>query len=154
MRVSEVMTRHVEIMNPRQSIREAAQRMCDMDVGALPIGDNDRLVGMLTDRDIAVRAVALGKDANSPIRDVMSTDVRYCFEDEEVLAVADTMADQQLRRLPVLNRDKRLVGILTIGDLAVSENGSPRLYKVGEALAGISHPGGAHSQSDDRLNSH
>jgi CBS domain-containing protein len=154
MRVSEVMTRHVEIMNPRQSIQEAARRMYEMDVGALPIGDNDRLVGMVTDRDIAVRAVALGKSAGTPIRDVMSTDVRYCFEDEDVSHVADKMADQQLRRLPVLNRDKRLVGILTIGDLAVSEQGSPQLQKIGEALAGISHPGGAHSQTDDRLDSH
>ena len=154
MRVSEVMTRHVEIMNPKQSIREAAQRMCDMDVGVLPIGENDRLVGMVTDRDIAVRAVALGKDANTPISEVMSTDVCYCFEDEDVSAVADTMANQQLRRLPVLNRDKRLVGILTLGDLAISEDGSPQLHKVGHTLAGISHPGGAHSQTDDRMNSH
>jgi CBS domain-containing protein len=153
MRVSEVMTRHVEIMNPGQSIQEAAQRMCDMDVGVLPIGENDRLVGMVTDRDIAVRAVAMGKGANTPIRDVMSTDVCYCFEDENASDVVDKLADQQLRRLPVLNRDKRLVGILTIGDLAVSEDGSPQLYKVGQALAGISHPGGAHSQTDDRLNS-
>lgn len=152
MRVSEVMTRHVEIMNPRQSIREAAQRMCEMDVGVLPIGEKDRLVGMVTDRDIAVRAVAMGKGASTPIREVMSTDVCYCFEDELVTDVANSMASQQLRRLPVLNREKRLVGILTIGDLAVSEDGSPTLYKVGEALAGISHPGGAHSQTDDRLN--
>lgn len=154
MRVSEVMTRHVEIMNPGQTIQEAAQCMCDLDVGSLPISEHDRLVGMVTDRDIAVRAVAMGKDANTPIREVMSTDVCYCFEDENVSEVADNMADQQLRRLPVLNRNKRLVGILTIGDLAVSENGSPHLYKVGQALAGISHPGGAHSQTDDRLNSH
>jgi CBS-domain-containing membrane protein len=84
----------------------------------------------------------------------MSAEVRYCFEDEKVSEVADNMADQQLRRLPVLNRSKRLVGILTLGDLAVSEEGSPELRKVGEALAGISHPGGAHSQTDDRMNSH
>lgn len=128
--------------------------MCDMDVGALPVSENDRLVGMVTDRDITVRAVALGKGVNTPVREVMSTDVRYCFEDELVSDVADNMADQQVRRLPVLNRNKRLVGILTIGDLAVSEEGSPQLQKVGEALAGISHPGGAHSQTDDRMNSH
>lgn len=154
MRVSEVMTRHVEIISPRQSIREAAQRMSDMDVGALPIGENDRLVGMVTDRDIAVRAVALGKGADTPVREVMTTDVCYCFEDDKVNDVADSMAHQQVRRLPVLNREKRLVGILTLGDLAVSEDGSPQLQKVGQALAGISQPGGAHSQSDDRQNSH
>jgi CBS domain-containing protein len=154
MRVSEVMTRHVEIMSPRHSIQEAARCMCDMDVGALPIGENDRLVGMVTDRDITVRAVALGKGADTPLREVMSTDVCYCFEDEDVRNVATNMAYQQVRRLPVLNREKRLVGILAIGDLAVSEDGSPHLYKIGQALAGISHPGGAHSQTDDRLNSH
>ena len=154
MRVSEVMTRHVEIIGPDQSIQKAAQCMCDMDVGALPVGEDDRLVGMVTDRDIAVRAVALGKGANTLVRDIMSTDVCYCFEDEEVSAVEDKMADQQIRRLPVLSRRKRLVGILTLGDLAVSEEGSPQLQKVGQTLAGISHPGGAHSQTDDRQNSH
>lgn len=154
MRVSEVMTRHVEIISPEETIQKAAQCMCDMDVGALPVAENDRLVGIVTDRDIAVRAVALGKGVNTPIREVMSTEVRYCFEDEDVTTVADNMADQQVRRLPVVNRKKRLVGILTIGDLAVSEEGSPQLQKVGEALAGISHPGGAHSQTDDRMNSH
>jgi CBS domain-containing protein len=154
MRVSEVMTRHVELIGPDESIQKAAQCMCDMDVGVLPVSENDRLVGMVTDRDIAVRAVALGKGVNTPVREVMSTDVRYCFEDELISDVADNMADQQVRRLPVLNRHKRLVGILTIGDLAVSEEGSPQLQKVGQALAGISHPGGAHSQTDDRMNSH
>jgi CBS domain-containing protein len=154
MRVSEVMTRHVELISPDQSIQKAAQCMCDMDVGVLPVSENDRLVGMVTDRDIAVRAVALGKGVDTPVREVMSAEVRYCFEDDLVSDVADNMADQQVRRLPVLNRSKRLVGILTLGDLAVSEEGSPQLQKVGEALAGISHPGGAHSQTDDRMNSH
>ena len=154
MGVSEVMTRHVEIMSPRHSIQEAARCMCDMDVGALPIGENDRLVGMVTDRDITVRAVALGKGADTPLREVMSTDVCYCFEDEDVRNVATNMAYQQGRGMPVLHPDARPVGILAIGDLAVSEDGSPHLYKIGQALAGISHPGGAHSQTDDRLNSH
>ena len=154
MRVSEVMTRNVEIIDPSQSVHKAAQFMRDMDVGSLPVGENDRLVGMVTDRDIVVRAVALGKPPGAPVRDVMTTDVRYCFEDENVSTVAENMADQQVRRLPVLNREKRLVGILALGDLAVSENGSARLTKVGETLAGISQPGGAHSQTADRQNSH
>jgi CBS domain-containing protein len=154
MRVSEVMTRHVEVIDPSQTIQKAAQSMSDMDVGALPVGENDRLVGMVTDRDIAVRAVALGKGANTPVREVMTTDVCYCFEDEEVSTVADNMADHQVRRLPVLSREKRLVGILALGDLAVSEDGSPELRKVGEALASISQPGGAHSQAEDRQNSY
>lgn len=154
MRVSEIMTQHVELISPDQSIQKAAQCMCDLDVGALPVAENDHLVGMITDRDIAVRAVALGKSTDTPVRDIMSAEVQYCFEDENVSDVAGNMGDQQLRRLPVLNRSKRLVGILTLGDVAVSQNGSPQMQKVGEALAGISHPGGAHSQTDDRMNSH
>ena len=153
MKVSEAMTRNVEIIDPGQPIQKAAQRMSDMDVGALPVGENDRLVGMITDRDIAVRAVALGKPPGTPVREVMTNDVCYCFEDEDVAAVADNMADEQVRRLPVLNRAKRLVGILALGDLAVSEDGSGELRKVGEALAGISQPGGAHSQTQDRHDS-
>ena len=153
MKVSEAMTRNVEIIDPDQPIQKAAQRMGDMDVGALPVGENDRLIGMVTDRDIAVRAVALGKPPSTPVRDVMTNDVCYCFEDEDVASVADNMADEQIRRLPVLNRAKRLVGILALGDLAVSEDGAPQLRKVGEALAGISQPGGAHSQIEDRRDS-
>jgi CBS domain-containing protein len=153
MKVSEAMTRNVEIIDPDQPIQKAAQRMGDMDVGSLPVGENDRLVGMVTDRDIAVRAVALGKPPSTPVRDVMTADVCYCFEDEDVAAVADNMADEQVRRLPVLNRAKRLVGILALGDLAVSEDGSGELRKVGEVLAGISQPGGAHSQVQDRRDS-
>src|SRR3954453_20388377 len=102
MRVSEVMTRHVELISPDQSIQKAAQCMSDMDVGALPVADKDRLVGMVSDRDIAVRAVALGKGVNTPVREVMTTAVRYCFEDEKVSEVADNMAHEQVRRLPVL----------------------------------------------------
>lgn len=153
MKVSEAMTRNVEIIDPSQPIQQAAQRMCDMDVGSLPVGENDRLVGMITDRDIAVRAVAMGKSPTTPVRDVMTSDVCYCFEDEDVSSVADNMADEQVRRLPVLNRAKRLVGILALGDLAISEDGSGELRKVGEALAGISQPGGAHSQAQDRRDS-
>ena len=143
MRVSEVMTRHVELISPDQSIQKAAQCMCDMDVGVLPVSENDRLVGMVTDRDIAVRAVALGKGVNTPVREVMSAEVRYCFEDDLVSDVADNMADQQVRRLPVLNRSKRLVGILSLGDIAINRDGKV----AGDALRGISRPGGEHTQS-------
>jgi CBS domain-containing protein len=137
MRVSEVMTRNVEIMNPRQTIREAAQCMCDMDVGSLPIGDNDRLVGMVTDRDITVRGVAAGKMADTPVTEVMSQHVRWCYEDQDIDEVMDEMRDAQIRRLPVVDHDKKLVGIVSLGDLA--DRGSDD-KRVGETLKDISTP--------------
>jgi CBS domain-containing protein len=136
MKVSEVMTREVRVANPNQSLREAAQMMADLDAGVLPVGADDRLVGMVTDRDIAIRGVAEGKTPDTPVRDVMTADVKYCFEDEEIEHVARNMAEIQVRRLPVLNRDKRLVGIIAIADLAANQD--PEL--VGEAVSGISEP--------------
>ena len=123
MHVSEAMSTDVRIANPNQSIRDAAAIMARIDAGALPVGENDRLVGMITDRDIAVRAVAAGKGADTPVRDVMSEDVKYCFEDEDMDQVAQNMADIKVRRLPVLNRNKRLVGIVSLGDLALTDGG-------------------------------
>ena len=143
MKVKDAMTRNVRIANPDQTIRDAAKIMSEIDSGVLPVGENDRLVGMITDRDIAVRAVAEGRGPDTAVREVMTPDVRYCFEDEDTDHVARNMADQQVRRLPVVNRDKRLVGILSLGDLAVSEGPRP----AGEALSGISRPGGQHSQT-------
>ena len=143
MRVSEAMTRDVCIANPIQTIQEAAAMMAEIDAGVIPVGQNDRLVGMLTDRDIAVRAVAKGLGPETAIADVMSKQVRYCFEDEDAADVLANLGEQQLRRLPVLNREKRLVGILSLGDLATqSPDGS-----VGPALKEISQPGGVHSQT-------
>jgi CBS domain-containing protein len=143
MKVKDAMTPNVRIANPDQTIRDAARIMSEIDSGVLPVGENDRLVGMITDRDIAVRAVAEGRGPDTAVREVMTPDVRYCFEDEDTDHVARNMADQQVRRLPVVNRDKRLVGILSLGDLAVSEG--PR--RAGDALSGISRPGGQHSQT-------
>ncbi|MPR12121.1 CBS domain-containing protein [Microvirga tunisiensis] len=143
MKVSEVMTKDVQLIEPTQTIRDAAKRMAEMDAGIVPVREGDRLVGMITDRDIAVRAVAEGKGPDTPIREVMTEDVKYCYEDDDTADVARNMADIQVRRLPVLTRDKRLVGIISLGDMAVS-NGSSR---VGEAVAGISQPGGQHSQT-------
>jgi CBS domain-containing protein len=144
MRVSECMTREVRIANPGQSIREVARIMAEIDAGVMPVGENDRLVGMITDRDIAIRAVAEGKGPDTPVRDVMSTEqVLYCFEDEDLAQVAKNMGEQQVRRLPVMNRDNRLVGILSLGDVAMGEGAQP----AGDALAGVSRPGGAHSQT-------
>lgn len=143
MKVGDCMTRDVEIANPEQSIREVAQMMGRLDAGVMPVGDNDRLVGMITDRDIAVRGVALGKGPDAKVRDVMSREVKYCFDDDDVEDVLDNMGDLRVRRLPVLNRDKRLVGIVSLGDLA--RNGE--VAEAGEALSGISQPGGEHSQT-------
>jgi CBS domain-containing protein len=138
MKIAEAMTRDVRVANPDQTIREAAQMMAELDAGALPVGEHDRLVGMITDRDIAIRAVAHGKAPETRIRDVMTDDVKYCFEDDEVEEVARNMADVQVRRLPVVNRDKRLVGIVAIADIAATED----VEVVGEAVSGISEPGG------------
>lgn len=136
MKIAEAMTRDVRVANPDQTIRQAAQMMAELDAGALPVGEHDRLVGMITDRDIAVRAVAPGKAPDTRIRDVMTDDVKYCFDDDEVEEVARNMADIQVRRLPVVNRDKRLVGIVAIADIAASED----IEVVGEAVSGISEP--------------
>jgi CBS domain-containing protein len=121
MLVKEAMSSNVEIANPEQSIREAARLMADLDCGCLPVGEGGRLVGMITDRDIAVRAVAQGMSLKTPIRNVMSLDVKYCFEDAELDEVAQNMADIKVRRLPVVDQDKRLVGILSLGDVALTQ---------------------------------
>ena len=143
MRVSEAMTRDVRVANPCQSIRDAARMMAEMDAGAMPVGENDRLVGIITDRDIAIRAVAQGKGPDTPVREVMSSEVKYCFEDEDLEHVAKNMGDIQVRRLPVVNRDKRLVGIVALGDIARTEDAKT----TGRATAGVSRPGGAHRQT-------
>ena len=143
MKVSNCMTNDVQVANPDQTIREVAQVMARLDAGSMPVGDNDRLVGMITDRDIAIRGIATGKGPDAKVRDVMSPDVKYCFDDEEVDEVLHNMGDLQVRRLPVLNRDKRLVGIISLGDLAT--NGETA--DAGQALSGISKPGGEHSQT-------
>jgi CBS domain-containing protein len=143
MKVSETMTRDVKVANPAQSIREAACLMAEIDAGVLPVGENDRLVGMITDRDIALRAVAEGKSPDTKVSDVMSREVLYCFEDQDVEEVSCNMGDVKVRRMPVLNRDKRLVGIISLGDLAQSEKPAT----AGHTIADISKPGGAHSQT-------
>jgi CBS domain-containing protein len=120
MQIREIMTPDVEVIRPDDTLRTAAKMMADYDVGAFPIGENDRLVGMITDRDITVRGVAQGRDPDkTTVREAMSGRVLYCFEDDGVAEVARKMGDWQVRRLPVLNRDKRLVGIVSLGDLAI-----------------------------------
>ena len=147
MRISEAMTREVKLATPAQTIREAARMMADIDAGALPVGDNDQLVGMITDRDIAVRAVARGLGPDTKVREVMSPNILYCFEDQNIEDIAHNMSDIQVRRLPVLNRDKRLVGIVSLGDFAKPETA----VAAGAAVVGISKIGGPHCQSGDGM---
>ncbi len=138
MRISEIMSRDVAIAAPSDSIQKVAQKMAEIDAGFIPVGENDRLVGMVTDRDIVIRAVAKGKAPGRCVaRDVMSADVKYCYEDETIEDAARNMATLQVKRLPVLNRDKRLVGILSLGDLACEPEADEHSK---EALAGISQP--------------
>ncbi|HEY4138431.1 MAG TPA: CBS domain-containing protein [Casimicrobiaceae bacterium] len=141
MKVSEAMTRDVRVASPNESIRDAARMMAEIDAGALPVGENDRLVGVITDRDIAVRAVAEGKDSTTKVRDIMSREVLYCYDDQDVDDVARNMGDVKVRRLPVVNRDKRLVGIISLGDVACKED----VEVSGDTVAQISQPGGKHS---------
>ena len=142
MRVSEAMTREVRIASPGQSIRDVAKIIDEINAGSIPVGDNDRLVGMITDRDITIRAVATGKGPDTPVREVMTTEqVLYCYEDEELDHVAKNMGSEQVRRLPVVNREKRLVGIVSLGDLAQNETRAAT-----KAVKGVSKKGGAHEQ--------
>jgi len=138
MQVSDVMTRNAECTRPEATLQEAAERMKALDVGSLPVCGDDHLVGVLTDRDITIRCVADGHDPRADrVRDVMTPQVYYCFEDDDVADAAELMREKQVRRLPVLNHDKRMVGIVALGDLAV-ENGNEQL--AGHALEGISAP--------------
>ncbi|HYZ34887.1 MAG TPA: CBS domain-containing protein, partial [Crenalkalicoccus sp.] len=141
-RVADVMSRNVRTIGPDDTVQQAARIMAEEDTGALPVREGDRLIGMLTDRDIAVRVAAEGRDpARTKVRDVMTPDVRYVFEDEPIRHVAENMAEQQVRRLPVVNRDKRLVGIVSLGDIA-GEHGEA----AGQALSGVARESGQHRQ--------
>jgi CBS domain-containing protein len=136
MKVSDAMTPDVQLCTPQDTLKDAAEAMMALNVGLLPVTDGDRLVGMITDRDIAVRGVAMGLGPDSPVRAVMTEDVKYCFEDQELEEVTQNMGDIQVRRLPVLNRDKRLVGIIALGDIARADAGDG----TAEALSQISEP--------------
>ncbi|WP_058553649.1 CBS domain-containing protein [Thiohalocapsa sp. ML1] len=139
MQVSQQMSRDVRVATPDQSIKEVARLMADIDAGFMPVGDNDKLVGSITDRDIAVRAVAAGKGPDTLVKDVMTQDVKYCFEDEDLGQVAQSMSDQRVRRMPVLDRNKRLVGVVSLGDIAAAEPGL-----AGETAEAVAQPGGPH----------
>jgi CBS domain-containing protein len=138
MQIKAIMTRDVQCVSPDDSIQEAARWMRDLNVGPLPVCDHDRLAGMVTDRDITVRAVAEGRDPKTTkVRDVMSEGLVYCFEDQNMQDAARLMQSNQVRRLLVLNHDKRLFGIVSLGDLA-ADAGDPQ--RTGEVLQDISEP--------------
>lgn len=138
MQIQEIMTRSVTLIDPNTTIRDAARKMRADNIGALPVGENDRLIGMVTDRDIAMRAVAENRAPGSTsVREVMSKRVYYCFEDDHVNEAAEVMAEHQVRRLPVLNRDKRLVGVVALADMG---RGEPDAAQT--ALEGVSEPTG------------
>ena len=134
-KLKDLMSRDVKVISPDMTIREAASQMRDGDFGMLPVGENDRMIGAITDRDIAIRGVAEGKDAGTKVRDVMSEGISWAYEDDSVEAAAKIMSERQVRRLPVVDRDKRLVGIVALGDFAVE---SSEVRPAAEALSGIS----------------
>ena len=143
LKVGAAMTRNVRVAAPDETICAAAKAMAELDAGVLPVGEGERLTGMITDRDIAVRAVAERKGPDTPIREVMTNEVKYCYEDDELDHVASSMAEMRVRRMPVLARDQRLVGIVSLGDIAQARGSGP----AGKAVAGVSRPGGPHSQT-------
>jgi CBS domain-containing protein len=138
MKLSDIMTRNVEVIHPDAILQEAAIKMKELNIGSIPVCDGDRLQGMLTDRDITIRATAEGRDPKTlPVREVMTPKVYYCFEDQDVEEAARLMSNHQVRRLPIINREKRLVGIVSLGDLSV-EIDNDRL--TGNTLEEISTP--------------
>jgi CBS domain-containing protein len=143
MKIREAMTQDVCLTSPDQTILDAARMMAQIDAGALPVEQDDRLVGVITDRDIAVRAVAAGKSPDTKVRDVMTREVLYCYDDQDLDTVIRNMGAIKVRRLPVLNRDKRLVGIISLADFARHHDATMEE----RALRELSEPGGAHSQT-------
>jgi CBS domain-containing protein len=143
--IRDAMTRNVRTVAPETTIREAARLMGECDIGALPVASGDRLAGMVTDRDIAIRAVAIGKSPDVTVGEVMTHEVLYCHDDEDIADVSQNMADMQIRRLPVVDTDKRLVGIISLADIA----NAAATEEAGEALEGITRPGGLHTQQLD-----
>lgn len=141
MKVGEIMTKDCKIVSANDTVKRAAELMAEEHVGCLPVEENDRLVGVITDRDIATRCVAQGLDASAPVRDLMTNDIKYCFEDQDVSELLDNMAELQVRRIPVMNREKRLVGIFSLADAARS--GDAEI--VGTAFTGVVMPGGEHA---------
>jgi CBS domain-containing protein len=142
MKVSEVMTRDVRTVRPDQPVQEAASFMLSADAGSIPVTDGDRLIGMITDRDIAVRGIAKGYGPDTPVRELMTNDIIAAREDDDIDDVASRMSEAQVRRLPVIDEQERLCGIVSLGDL--TQNG--KSDQAEQALEGVSQPGGQHQQ--------
>lgn len=134
-KISDVMTSNVKVVRPDETIQAAAKIMADLDVGSLPVCDGRRLQGMITDRDITIRATANGRGGDTPVRDVMTEDVVWCAESDDAQEVLARMGDQQIRRIPVVDQQRNLVGIVALGDLAIEEE-----QNVDETLRDISMP--------------
>ena len=135
MLAKEVMTKKAEYLSPEVTLKEAAALMKSHDYGFIPIGLNDKLVGAITDRDIAIRAVALGKGPATTAKEVMTEGIQYCFEDEDLKAVAEKMEQLKIRRLVVLNKDKRMTGIISLGDIATKSHDADLLFEVTEEIS-------------------
>jgi CBS domain-containing protein len=142
MKVSEVMTRDVQTVRPDQPVQEAASFMLSANAGSIPVTDGDRLIGMITDRDIAVRGVAKGHGPDTPVRELMTDDVICVRDEDDVDDVASKMSEAQVRRLPVIDDNQRLCGIVSLGDLSRDADEDC----ASEALEGVSQPGGQHQQ--------
>ena len=142
MKVSEVMTRDVQTVRPDQPVRDAASFMLSADAGSIPVIDGDRLIGMITDRDIAVRGVATGYGPDTPVRELMTDDIICARDSDDVDDIASKMSEAQVRRLPVIDGDQRLCGIVSLGDLSRDADEDA----ASEALEGVSEPGGRHPQ--------
>lgn len=143
MKISEVMTRNVKTVTLDTTAQEAAGFMLSEDAGSMPVSEGDRLIGMVTDRDIAVRGVAKGRGPETPVRELMTDQVICVREDDDVDDVASKMSETQVRRLPVVDEDDRLCGIVSLGDLSRETNDE----SAHQALEGVSQPGGQHQQS-------
>jgi len=137
MQINEVMHKGTEWVHPDISLVELAKKMRDNDIGALPVGEEDKLVGMVTDRDIVIRCVAEGKDVSSAsARDVMTGETIWCYDDADVKEASKLMSEKRVRRIPIINQDKRLVGMLSVGDLTKAST-----EIAGEALKDLSAAG-------------
>ena len=141
MRVRDVMTPDVQLCTPDDTLRDAAEAMAALGVGLLPVTDNEHLVGMISDRDIAIRGIGMGRGPDSRVGDVMTAEVKYCFEDQDLNEVSENMGDIQVRRLPVVDGEKRLVGIVSLADAAIRHDPAA----VGFAMSSVVEPGGLHN---------
>ena len=138
MKLKEIMTKDVQVIHPDETLQAAAQKMRDQDIGFLPVCEGDRLVGVVTDRDLALRGIAAGVNSKAMLgRDLMTSPIIYCFDDQDVEEAAKLMEEHQIRRVAVLSReDKRLVGVVSLGDMA--NNGTKEMSA--EVLQSVSEP--------------